>query len=405
MVNGSLQIHTARMLGLFLEFMADYKAQSTNQAISIILMDFGTITSCVFVSPQIAIGKLCLGFNSPMLLQYFLPPIFGTDAAAPVFKLSMVPIGGIVIRINTPHTCNQIQIMAMRTDIRSIQRQSRRFLFTVPLCITCIPPHMGNGTAIDPTSCLIGLHFLIQTNLDCPVGSLKSMLSASFHSFINETGPYPFISLIIPQFAQAFYKGIIITPQGQSCMIGCSRNCTIRVDGIATFSTSLIWSQKPVVVSSISRIGCIRFLSDDEFFIVNPLIIFHLNRLIRGERSSFRISGGKIEFTVISHSVHTAVIRHFHSVLSIISVMCQQKITTIPTSIGFHIVAYIVQIHFHRTTRATQPLGFQFSGRSFQGNSASLIQIKCMDGTVTSQPPKGISLKRNTASSRSFSFP
>ena len=241
--------------------------------------------------------------------------------------------------------------MAMRTDIRSIQRQSRGFLFTVPLCITCIPPHMGNGTAIDPASSLIGLYFLIQTNLDCPVGSLKSMLSASFHSFMNETGPYPFISLIIPQFAQAFYKGIIITPQGQSRMIGCSRNCTIRVDGIAIFSIRMIRSQKPVVVSIISRIIPIRLLLNHKIFIINPLIIFHLNLLVCRERSSLRSSRGEIELTVILHSVHTAVISHFQSITAVIAIMCHQKITAVPISISFHIVAHIVQIHFHHAAR------------------------------------------------------
>ena len=122
MVNGSLQIHTARMLGLFLEFMADYKAQSTNQAISIILMDFGTITSCVFVSPQVAIGQLCLRFNGLVPIQHLLSSVFGAEADAPVFKLSIIPVRSLIIRIDPSHTGDQIQIMAMRTDIRSIQR-------------------------------------------------------------------------------------------------------------------------------------------------------------------------------------------------------------------------------------------------------------------------------------------
>ena len=209
MENRGLEIDPSCMVSAAVEFPAQYEAQAAYEAVGVILVHLCPISGGVVVTPEVMVRELYLGFDAPATAQGFLPAVFGAQAHAPVLEFPVVTVGCGVVGIDAAHPGDEVQVMAMGTDVGAVEGQVRFFLGTVAVGVVRIAPEVGNGAAVVPAAVVFCVFLLIVAHLDGLVIAFEAVAAVPFQVLIHHAGPDAVVLLVIAQFAKTFGVSLV----------------------------------------------------------------------------------------------------------------------------------------------------------------------------------------------------
>lgn len=112
----------------------------------------------IVLAAQEVVGQLGLRFHEPAAAHVFLSAIFGTGTEGPVVKVAAVAVGGLIIGTETPDFRDEIQIMALVTHFRRVERHIREMLLAIAVSgVVAAAPGMFHGAAVVPVAFVAGV--------------------------------------------------------------------------------------------------------------------------------------------------------------------------------------------------------------------------------------------------------